>query len=87
MSPIAQALYFATLMHATGVIAGWHYRKWLCKKKLPKPLVGEPKVLYPPDDAPECLKEAFWSGCTSDYLDASEPRGRWANACIAYKKE
>jgi hypothetical protein len=65
-------------MHVTGIIAGWHYRKWF-GKKMPKPLEGAPKVLYPPNDAPECLKEAFLAGSTSDYLNESIPRDYWAH--------
>lgn len=44
------------------------------------PLDGEPKVMVPPSDAPLCLREAFWSGCTSDYLDPSESRRHWDSA-------
>lgn len=86
MSPIAQVLYFATLMHVTRIIAGWHYRKWF-SKRLPGPLEGESKVLYPPENAPESLKEAFWSGATSDYIDPTEPRKRWNNARRMWRRE
>jgi hypothetical protein len=87
MSPVAQALYFGTLMHITGIIGGWHYHKWFNKKKLPKPLEGDTKTLAPPNDAPKCLSEAFWAGSTSDYLNKSVPHNYWTNACIAYRKE
>jgi len=31
MSPIAQALYFGAVMHASGIIVGWYCYKWLQK--------------------------------------------------------
>lgn len=74
-------------MHASGIIAGWHYRKWFRIKKLPKQLIGKPKVIVPPEDAPECLRHAFWAGYTSDFLDASVTRQHWQNARTTWQSD
>jgi hypothetical protein len=87
MSPIQLAFYFsATVIHITGIFAGWYYHKSYTKRKMPGRLAGKAKMLFPPDDAPECMKEAFWAGCTSDYIDTYYAHKYWKNACIAYKK-
>ena len=53
---------------------------------MPGRLEGHSKVLFPPNNTPECLKEAFWAGCTSDNIDTCLAQEHWKNACIAYKK-
>lgn len=59
----------------------------LRKKKLPKPLEGTQKLLFPPNDTPKCLGQAFLAGCTSNYLDTSIPHEHWKKACKAYSME
>lgn len=49
-----------------------------------EPLHGSPKLLIPSTDAPECLRQAFWAGVTSDYIDASTAQDHWENACYEY---
>jgi hypothetical protein len=49
-------------------------------------LEGTSKMLFPPANAPECLREAFTAGVTSDYLDTSIPQDHWINACMSYRQ-